>query len=236
MLRQRFGVPRIYLVGHSWGSEIGALAASRYPELFQAYVGVAQIAEDSEQERISYQFALDRAREDGNEQAVRELQEVGPPPYENVDEFRVQRKWLERFGGVSRSEKTEFSALIRMALSSPDYSLADAVRFFRGQSFSLMHMWEESLKTNLFEQAPRIEVPVYFFTGRHDFNHPAEEAERYFQALDAPRGKHFIWFEDAAHMLPYEAAEEYADALIHRVLKETRDRVHAPVSEEPEQK
>ena len=222
MLRKRFDVPRIYLVGHSWGSEIGALAASRYPELFHAYVGVAQVVEESEQERISYQFVLDKAVGDGNQKAIRELEEIGPPPYDDVSELLVQRRWLERFGGVSRSKETEMRALIKRALSSPDYSLCDAVRFFRGQSFSSGQMWRESRETNLFEQAPRITVPVYFFTGRHDYNSPFEEAERYYRALDAPRGKHFIWFENAAHMIPYEAPDEYADALIHRVLKETR--------------
>jgi pimeloyl-ACP methyl ester carboxylesterase len=82
MLRERFGVAKIYLVGHSWGSEIGALAASRYPELFHAYVGVGQVVEKVEQERISYRFALDKAREAGNPRAIRELEEIGPPPYE----------------------------------------------------------------------------------------------------------------------------------------------------------
>jgi len=222
LLCERFGVPRIYLVGHSWGSEIGALAASRYPELFHAYVGVAQVVEDFEQERISYRFALGEAGKAGNEKAIRELEEIGPPPYQGVAELLVQRRWLEQFGGVSRSEETEMRALIKRALSSPDYSLCDAVRFFRGQSFSSRHMWRESLDTNLFEQAPRIEVPVYFFVGRYDYNSPFEETERYYRALDAPRGKHLIWFENAAHMIPYEVPHEYADALIHRVLEETR--------------
>jgi len=155
---------------------------------------------------------------------IRELEEIGPPPYDGVAELLVQRGWLERFGGVSRSKETEMRALIRRALSSPDYSLLDAVKFFRGQSFSSGHMYEESRVTNLFQQAPRIEVPVYFFAGRHDYNCPSEEAERYYRALDAPRGKHFIWFESAAHMIPYEASDEYAAALIHRVLAATRGR------------
>lgn len=223
MLRKRFNVPKIYLVGHSWGSEIGALAVARYPELFYAYVGVGQVVEDSQQERISYEFVLDKARETGNQEALGELQEIGQPPYDDVSELLIQRKWLERFGGVSRSDKTEFRALIRMGLSSPDYTLFDAIRFFRGQSFSSACLWEESQNTNLFEQVPRIEVPVYFFTGRYDYNSPFEETERYYKALDAPQGKHLIWFENAAHMLPYEVPDEYADALVNRVLKETSE-------------
>jgi pimeloyl-ACP methyl ester carboxylesterase len=66
-------------------------------------------------------------------------------------------------------------------------------------------------------------VPAYFFVGRHDYNSPSEETVRYFEALDAPRGKHLIWFENAAHMMPYEATDQYVDALINRVLKETSE-------------
>lgn len=83
-------------------------------------------------------------------------------------------------------------------------------------------MWRESLETDLFQQAPRIEVPVYFFIGRHDYSSPFTETERYYQALDAPRGKYLVWFEDAGHMIPYEAPAEYSDALIDVVLRGRR--------------
>ena len=45
--------------------------------------------------------------------------------------------------------------------------------------------------------------------------------ERYFEELDAPKGKHIIWFDNAGHMIPFEEPIEYSKALIHRVLKET---------------
>ncbi|NJO83717.1 MAG: alpha/beta fold hydrolase [Blastochloris sp.] len=41
-LRERFNAPKIYLIGHSWGSMLGALTVSRYPDLFAAYIGVGQ--------------------------------------------------------------------------------------------------------------------------------------------------------------------------------------------------
>jgi pimeloyl-ACP methyl ester carboxylesterase len=83
--------------------------------------------------------------------------------------------------------------------------------------------WAGSSTTPCGSASWSLPEPIYFFTGRYDYNSPFEEAERYYRALDASRGKHFIWFENAAHMIPYEAPDEYADALIHRVLKETRE-------------
>ncbi|MEY4550415.1 MAG: hypothetical protein RL685_6610 [Pseudomonadota bacterium] len=42
-LRQRFDKQKIYLMGHSGGSFIGIQAAARAPELYHAYIGVAQM-------------------------------------------------------------------------------------------------------------------------------------------------------------------------------------------------
>ncbi|RJP21246.1 MAG: alpha/beta hydrolase [Candidatus Abyssobacteria bacterium SURF_5] len=220
MLRQRFNVAKIYLVGSSWGSEIGVLAASRYPELFHAYVGVGQVVKKDEQEEISYRFALAMAKESGDRTAVEELEGISAPPHDNYREVAVKFKWLERFGGVWHNSNASFNSLLKIGMASPDYSLVDGLRFFRGQEFSENHMWEERQHTNLFQEAPRMDIPVYFFVGRYDYNTPFELAERYYQSLDAPRGKQLIWFENSGHDIPYEEPEKYCDELL-RILQET---------------
>jgi pimeloyl-ACP methyl ester carboxylesterase len=219
-LTKSFNVPKIYLVGHSWGSEIGILAASRYPELYYAFVGVGQVAEKTEQEEISYRFVLEQAKKSGDEKAVQELEAIGAPPYANDKLLGKQRTLLERFGGVTHN-RISFGDFVRIGLVSPDYSLADGLRFFRGQTFSEATMYEERLHTNLFKEVPRIEVPVYFFVGKYDYNTPFELAVRYYEQLDAPRGKQLIWFENSAHMVPYEEPDRYCDILVNKVLKET---------------
>lgn len=221
-LKERFNVPRIYLVGHSWGSELGMLVVARYPEYYYAFVGVGQVVDDDQSETVSYNFVLKKAREAGDETALRELEEIGPPPYDTHDELLTQRKWLERFGGVSHTPMP-MRDLIMLGLGSPDYTLPDGLNFFRGQSFTAKHMWGGVEQTNLFEQVPRVEIPVYFFAGRYDYNTPFELAERYYEQLEAPRGKHIVWFENSGHMIPYESPEEYSKELI-KVLEETYER------------
>lgn len=81
-------------------------------------------------------------------------------------------------------------------------------------------MWKERLHTNLFQEVPKIDIPIYFFAGRYDYNTPSELTERYYQQLDAPQGKQLVWFENSGHMIPYEEPEKYCDELL-RVLKET---------------
>ena len=44
-LTRRFGQRKIFLVGHSWGTLVSALATARHPELFHAFVSIAQLAD-----------------------------------------------------------------------------------------------------------------------------------------------------------------------------------------------
>jgi pimeloyl-ACP methyl ester carboxylesterase len=218
ILRARFNVPKIFLVGHSWGSMLGALTASRYPELFYAFVGVALDVDGVEGEQLCYQFVLDRAAELGDEEALRELREIGPPPYEDFTEMFRQRRWLEAFGGVNR---TDLGNLWWKGATSPDISVLDGWRYDRGQIFSAELTWNEVYRASLFRDAPRIDVPVYLFLGRYDFNTPSDIAKRYYERLEAPRGKQIIWFENSAHMIPFEEPQKYTDVLVRKVLKES---------------
>ena len=53
-LLAKFHQERLVLVGHSWGSVIGALTVSRYPELYSCYVGIGQVANMRDGEAASY--------------------------------------------------------------------------------------------------------------------------------------------------------------------------------------
>jgi len=44
----------------------------------------------------------------------------------------------------------------------------------------------------------KLEVPVYFFLGRHDVNAPTALAEEYAQVLETP-DKKIVWFEHSGH-------------------------------------
>lgn len=230
LLTERFPAPKIYLVGHSWGSALGVLTVQRAPELFYAYVGMGQVVNEPRAEEISLQFVRERAKELGNEDALRELADLEPPYTENPKDVLIQRKWLSRFGGNIQEAKTlpflsDFDAeWVWIAFRAPEYTWVDLIKFQIAYPRVRWTLFPEFKQVNLMETARRIEVPVYFLVGRDDYNTPFELVNEYFEKLDAPRGKKIIWFENSAHAPFLEEPDRYAEVMINTVLEETYPR------------
>ena len=69
-LRNRFGKEKIYLMGHSGGTFIGIQVAARMPELYHAYIGVAQMSDQLKSERLAYEYMIKKFSEKGNTKMV----------------------------------------------------------------------------------------------------------------------------------------------------------------------
>ena len=87
-----------------------------------------------------------------------------------------------------------------------------------GNDYTFPILLDELMRVNLMESATTLKVPVYFITGRHDYNTPFELVEDYMEVLDAPY-KEIIWFENSAHWIPFEEPEKFNDVLINIVRK-----------------
>ena len=62
-LRNRFRKEKIYLMAHSGGTFIGLRAAARTPQVFFAYVDVAQMVRQLESERRAQEYMLGRFKQ-----------------------------------------------------------------------------------------------------------------------------------------------------------------------------
>jgi proline iminopeptidase len=211
LVRDRFNKDRVVLLGHSWGSAIGTLYAARHPEKVAAYVGVGQVADMPEGERLSYEFALLEARRRKDDDAIEALEAIGPPPH-TVSEMLTSRKWVERFGGSFHAALST-GKLIWAALQTDEANLIDLIKFGQGNRFSLEQLWDEFRKFDIDDRLTRFEVPVVFMLGRHDFQVPAVLAARYFERINAP-AKRLVWFEDSAHNPPFEEPERFNGVLV----------------------
>jgi len=56
-------------------------------------------------------------------------------------------------------------------------------------------------------------VPVYFCTGRRDYNVPFELVIDYLEKLRAPHKK-IIWFDQSAHMPNFEESDMFCEFCI----------------------
>ena len=210
----RFVGRRIVLLGHSWGSMLGVLYASRFPAKIAAYAGVGQVADMAASEAASYAFVLARARERGRRQAVARLLAIGPPPH-TLEQIGVQRRWLMALGGVL-GPNLSLAKLVWRGLTSPEASPWDLVRMVEGSRFSLPPLWPELSAANLPRAVPRLEVPVFFLLGRLDMQVVSSVAAAYFEGLEAPH-KELAWFETSGHMVPFEEPERFNRTLVETV-------------------
>jgi pimeloyl-ACP methyl ester carboxylesterase len=219
-LPNKFQKDRIILVGHSWGSLIGALTSSKYPELYYCYIGIGQVANMKENEIASYQWTLKQAEKMNDKRAVAKLKEMGTPPYQGDWQAKTltQRKLLGRFGGEFHGSKIgAFGIVIGSLLFSREYTLIDRINFFKGIFGSMKLLWQELLTVDLFNSVTEFQIPVYFMEGRFDQESPSEIAERYFYVIKAP-SKELIWFENSAHMVNSEEKDEFNRILVDRIL------------------
>jgi pimeloyl-ACP methyl ester carboxylesterase len=222
-LKKRFNQDKVFLIGHSWGSLVGILIAQKYPELFHAYIGMGQFVSGKENETISYQYLMEAAIKKNDPRAIHQLQKINDPvPYGIIDEkglwfknLMTQRDWLFKLGGCV-CERTNKLYWIRFYFQAPEYSKLDLIKWVLGYDSSIKQLWPEIMEYDLRKQVPRLEIPVYFLVGRHDYNTPFKLAEEYFHSLTAPE-KELIWFDHSAHSPIYEEAEKFNDILIQKV-------------------
>ena len=78
-LRNRFNKDKIYFVGHSWGSILGVSYLMKYPETIKAYVGMGQFVNGDLNEKMSYEFVVNYAKEHNNKKAIKDLEKIGAP-------------------------------------------------------------------------------------------------------------------------------------------------------------
>ncbi len=224
VLRRRFGEDRIYLMGHSGGSFLGIHAVARAPELYHAYIGVAQMANQLTSEKQAYDYMLGRCRAERRAALARKL-EAAPVTLEGgvpAEYLRVRDEAMHALGvGTMREMRSVVTGLFLPSLQNPDYTLAEKINIWRGKaSTGVSSMWKEMLAIDLADQVPGVGVPVYFLHGAYDYTCAYAEASRYFDRLTAPL-KGFYTLTESAHSPMFEEPDKVMTILREDVLNGT---------------
>ena len=106
---------------------------------------------------------------------------------------------------------------------SPHNSLTDLSNTVIGGDPALLRQPYTSLTKDFLDvDLPKdigssFEVPIFFFSGAHDFQTPVTLSDQWFSKIKAPH-KELIHFEESSHMTFNEEPGKFLTALVNRVL------------------
>jgi pimeloyl-ACP methyl ester carboxylesterase len=228
-LRRRFGQDRIYLMGHSGGTFLGLQVVQRAPELFHAYIGVAQISDQLESEQRAYDYMVHRFRETGETKWVNRLEATSvahgtPPEY-----LRIRDAAMHRLGvGTMHRMRSIVTGLFVPSLLFREYTMGEKWHLWAAKARSGASLvWEEMISTDLRETVPEVQVPVYFLHGVHDYTCSYELARGYAAELRAPT-KGFYTFTSSAHSPIFEEPARVRRIIAQDVLRGVTTLADAP--------
>lgn len=214
-LCRELGKKKIIVLGHSWGSLVATRMVQIRPDLFAAYVGTGQAASWMTLVNIQYDLLLTRARKDGNQATVKELEAIGRPgptdgehwTFLNKYNFRSlwapsDQEWLQHL----RSQAAELEA------REPEQfkNLED------GMQFTGQHVLPDQIATNLPKTACNIDTAYFVIQGQEDVITPTQAATDYFKCIKAPM-KELVLIPNAGHFAFMTAPSQFLETLTIKV-------------------
>jgi pimeloyl-ACP methyl ester carboxylesterase len=194
-LLKRFNREKLFLAGYSWGTYLGFQQAKNHPEQLYAYLAISPMINQWESERLVLDRMKGKAIAAKSEEELKELNTI-QFPFQNGEQLYLQRKHLLEYMGMKKP-------------ISRDYVLS--------WSATWLSVYNKACDENLIKSLPKINCPVFFFTGRRDYQTSFEITESYYNRLDAPL-KDLFWFEHSAHAIPTTEPALLQETIINKVL------------------
>lgn len=234
-LRDYLKQEKLFLLGHSWGSVLGMHLVKRHPDWLYAYIGVGQVVNMAEGEYALYQRILHHAHKANEAEVIARLKDIPPlrdmEPARRAEVFVENCTWarqqLSRLAGEIGMHHMPVADVIEMfnldRLISPHITATDLWNGITGDLPAVVrppytNMAKEFMDVDLPQQIGcSFDIPVVFFSGRHDYQTPVTLSDQWFNDISAP-DKALIHFEESSHMIVNEEPGRVLNALVNQVL------------------
>jgi len=195
----QLGQRKLILMGSSWGSALAVHMAKARPDLFHAYVGVAQIISERENMIDAYQKVLALAQKANDPEHQPKLEALGTPPWTNPRYFGIMRRAIRKYEGLATEAPPrqwwQAAALYTTAKAQADYEAGEDYSFLQ---FVGMHGDGMQSRLDLYALGTNFKLPVYLVQGEQDLLTSQTVTRRYFERLTAPR-KEIVVVPRAGH-------------------------------------
>jgi pimeloyl-ACP methyl ester carboxylesterase len=205
---------KIIILGHSWGSIVAVTMVQMKPELFAAYVGTGQVASWKASVETQFDLLLAKARQDGDQATVKQLEAIGRPDPANATQYFTFSKGLRAV--MAASDQAWLKSLRANATAMMTTDPKDIQNLADGMDFSAKHVLPDQMATDLPSTADKIDTAFFVIQGRDDVVTPTKAAIDYFTRVNAPK-KELILIPDAGHFAFMTAADAFLTALTDKV-------------------
>ena len=231
-LRHHLNQDKLFLVGHSWGSVLGMHMVKRHPDWLHAYIGFGQVVNLMDNERVLYERLLGHAREQKEHQLISKLEAIAPYPNREhpsksfIESSQLVRRELSRLAGETMMHHLLWDDALKMMafnqLISPHITETDISNRVFGDEAAVMRSPDGFTKEFTEIDLPKdvgssFEVPIFFFSGAHDWHTPTSLSDQWFSQINAPF-KELIHFEESSHLIINEEPGKVLTALVNKVL------------------
>lgn len=220
-LRKRFGQEKIYLMAHSGGTFIGMQAAAKAPELFKAYIAVAQISNQLESEKLAYNYMLEQFTLSDNKKMLKKLKKYSVNQINTPSYYAMRDAPMHKLGiGTTHKMKSVFNGIFMPVMLNKEYTLKEKINIWRGKYFTTHKagLWNKLVNTDLTKLVKKLDIPVYFIHGKYDYTVSYSLAKLYFEKLEATE-KAFYAFENSAHSPLFEEPQKMQKTLLEIIKK-----------------
>lgn len=213
-LKSKFQKEKIILVGHSWGTMVAFNMVAQKPNYFESLITVGTVSRMLEMEEYRYKRVRETIEKSGNAEAIKQLLDLGPPPFLNFESLMAFGNLLAEFVGFDGTfRKLTMEQLNEAVAKNKEYSEAEMTASLDGMKVVFNELAEYLYRYDALNVVPEVDVPVYFIQGRYDFNTPTHLARNYYEEISAKRGKYWIEFDASAHFPFYEEPENFLNVL-----------------------
>ena len=223
-LCDRFNKEKIYIMAHSGGTAFAIQAVESYPQLFHAYIGIAQITRQAESEKLGYKYMMNQYLANGNSKMVAEFKKY--PILENDSLILpflnsvLRDKAQHDLGiGTMHNMRSIIKDVFLPVWTCKAYTVREKLNIWISK-FSFLKksgLRGEIIQSDIPAKVPRLEIPVYFFSGRYDLTVNKDLSKEYLKKIEAPV-KGFYTFNKSAHSPMFEEPQRLKEILIKDVL------------------
>jgi len=222
-LRRRFKQEKIFLFGHSGGSFLGIQVCKLNPQLFHAYIGMAQMVNQLESEKIAYKYMVDEYKKMGNNKMVKKFEKFDllrrnslPKGYGSFRDMPMHELGI----GTTHKMRSVITGVFIPVMLYSEYTFVERVNVWRGKYNTQIKagLFKQAVETDLSLTIKKLEIPVYFLEGIFDYTCNYAISKQFFKDLDAPI-KGFYTFYESAHSPIFEEPQRASKIITEDILR-----------------